>query len=67
MRNNRTPSKKTYDAVESAIESSKALRGTWDELARNSNIDLWEAETFQSVNEPPHRQSQHQTEAQVEP
>jgi hypothetical protein len=57
----RNPSNKTYDAVESAIESSKALRGTWDELARRSNVELWEEDAIKSFSEPPHQPAQPET------
>jgi len=61
----KNPSNKTYDAVENAIESSKALRGTSDELARRSNIELWEDEVRQGFSEPSHpRLPQSPTKAQ---
>jgi len=65
MKGHRTPSPKTYNAVESAIESSKALRGTWQELVRRSNVELWETETHQTFNDPCRHQPQQKLETQV--
>ena len=31
----------TYDAVENAIDLSKELRGTWEELLRRKTVKPW--------------------------
>jgi hypothetical protein len=43
-------SDKTYDVVESAIDRSKELRGTWDELMRKRRFKPWASETRTQTN-----------------
>lgn len=44
MKENADPPVKTYDVVETAIDLSKKLRGTWEKLARQKGIRPWAAE-----------------------
>jgi len=57
----RAQAKKTYDAVESAIEASKALRGTWEQLLRGQNTGQWESETSDAPKNSPIRHPRHRS------
>ena len=64
-------SAKTYDVVENAIELSKQLRGTWEQLIRKRNLRVrpWAAETGNNnvpAEEPQRSQTEESSDYQTE-
>lgn len=55
MNKSQTSSGKTYDVVESAIDLSKVLRGTWKRLIREKAVRPWAAEIKTTLTDDPSR------------